>query len=321
MNTAADRFPLPQAAWYAGVASTQLTDSPVGVRIHDEPIVVFRDGDGVAHAVLDRCPHRAVALSLGTIEDGMITCPYHGWRFDGSGRCRHIPSLTEGQTIKDTGLRAFPTAERDGYVWVWTGSEAPEQGPRPIEGFADRLWLQGAIDLACEPILPIENNLDICHAAFTHPHEHPQWFRVQQAGFLQSQFEVETTNASVVVRGAGTLLRFDVPDRVTVGSGEFRLVLHHTPTMPGRCTQHWLLQREPVENPCPPIWIVDPPKILAQDQRILESAQQSYTASNEPFERSVEADVPTRAARRLLASFETQASPIIDRVRTISVRS
>lgn len=321
MNTAADRFPLPQAAWYVGVASTQLTGSPVAVRIHDQPIALFRDEDGVAHAVMDRCPHRAVALSLGTIEEGMITCPYHGWRFDGSGQCRHIPSLSEGQAIKDTGLRGYLTSERDGYVWIWTGAEAPEQGPLAIDGFADRLWLQGAIDLACEPILPIENNLDICHAAFTHPNEHPQWFRVQQMGFLQSQFDVETTNASVVVRGPGTLLRFDVPDRVTVGSGEFRLILHHTPTKPGRCTQHWLLQREPVDQPRTPIWIVEPPKILAQDQRILESAQAAYDEAQQSFERSVMADSPTLAARRVLSALIKNSAPIGREVRTIFVRN
>jgi phenylpropionate dioxygenase-like ring-hydroxylating dioxygenase large terminal subunit len=38
----------------------------------------FHDGVG---ALLDRCPHRGVALSLGTITDGCLACPFHGWRF------------------------------------------------------------------------------------------------------------------------------------------------------------------------------------------------------------------------------------------------
>ena len=40
-------------------------------------------------AAPDRCPHRGTRLSLGRVCDGQIECPYHGWRFDGAGRCAH----------------------------------------------------------------------------------------------------------------------------------------------------------------------------------------------------------------------------------------
>jgi phenylpropionate dioxygenase-like ring-hydroxylating dioxygenase large terminal subunit len=56
--------------------------------------VLFRDDAGKPHALLNRCCHRGVQLSLGKVVDGAIACRYHGWRYDGSGRCIHIPSLT-----------------------------------------------------------------------------------------------------------------------------------------------------------------------------------------------------------------------------------
>jgi phenylpropionate dioxygenase-like ring-hydroxylating dioxygenase large terminal subunit len=298
----ADRIPLPKDAWYVGVASTQLRDAPVAITLHGAPIVLFRDADGCPQALHDRCPHRGVTLSLGTVSAGTIACAYHGWRFDGAGRCRHIPSLREDQTIKSAPVRRYPVAEQDGYVWLWTGADEPEGAPLAIDGFDRFQWLQGAMELACEAILPIENNLDICHAAFTHPNMHPQWFRVQAVGLLPTRYEVESTATALTVTGPGTRLRFDLPDRVTVASGDaFRLVLHHVPTVPGRCIQHWLLQRGPVETPQPPLWSSTEPEILAQDRAVLESAQRAYAAEGDAFEQSVEADATTLAARRLIA--------------------
>lgn len=297
-----DRIPLPRDAWYIVAASTQLGGAPVAVTLHGMPIVLFRDADGHPQALHDRCPHRGVALSLGTVGDGTIACAYHGWRFDGTGHCRHIPSLREDQTIKSAPVRRYPVVEQEGYVWLWVGDAAPVGAPLAIAGFDRFQWLQGAMELACEAILPIENNLDICHAAFTHPHMHPQWFRVQAVGFLPSRYQVDSDATALTVTGPGTQLRFDLPDRVTVASGDaFRLVLHHVPTVPGRCIQHWLLQRGPVETAQPPIWSSAEPEILAQDRVVLESAQHAYAAEGDGFEQSVEADATTLAARRLIA--------------------
>lgn len=297
----ADRVPLPRDAWYVGIASTRLAATPAAILIHGEPIVLFRDDGGQAHALYDRCPHRGVALSLGAVTGGTIACAYHGWRFDGTGRCRHVPSLRAEEPIKPASVRAYPTVERDGYVWVWTGAGEPDGAPLPIDGFDRFAWVQGATPLACEAILPIENNLDICHAAFTHPGQHPQWFRVQAAGFLPTRYELISDAGGLTVAGTGVRLRFDLPDRVTVGGGDaFRLILHHVPTMPGRCLQHWLFQREPIAQPQPPSWSDDEPEILAQDRRVLESAQRSYARDGDDFERSVPADATTLAARRVL---------------------
>lgn len=306
-SVVADRVPLPKNAWYVGVASTRLTDTPVPIVIHGETIVVFRDQAGAAKAVHDRCPHRGVALSLGTVVEDTIACAYHGWRFDGAGQCRHVPSLRSDQPIKALPVHSYLTAERDGYVWLWTGSGEPARGPLPIDGFDRYEWLQGATPLACEAVLPIENNLDICHAAFTHPHMHPQWFRVQAAGFLPTRYELATDPSGLTVSAPGTLLRFDLPDRVTVGGSDaFRLILHHVPTTLGHCVQHWLLQREPTAEAGAPTWSDKEPEILAQDRHVIESAQLAYNRGGDAFEQSVEADATTLAARRLILLASTE---------------
>jgi nitrite reductase (NADH) small subunit/3-phenylpropionate/trans-cinnamate dioxygenase ferredoxin subunit len=33
------------------------------------------------HAIDDTCPHMGASLSGGAVEDGIVTCPWHAWRF------------------------------------------------------------------------------------------------------------------------------------------------------------------------------------------------------------------------------------------------
>jgi NAD(P)H-dependent nitrite reductase small subunit len=50
------------------------------VRIADKLIAVFCDG-GQYFAIDDTCPHMGDSLSRGHLENGIVTCPWHGWRF------------------------------------------------------------------------------------------------------------------------------------------------------------------------------------------------------------------------------------------------
>jgi nitrite reductase (NADH) small subunit/3-phenylpropionate/trans-cinnamate dioxygenase ferredoxin subunit len=43
-------------------------------------IAVFRCGDEF-RAIDDSCPHMGASLSAGYVEDGIVTCPWHAWRF------------------------------------------------------------------------------------------------------------------------------------------------------------------------------------------------------------------------------------------------
>jgi nitrite reductase (NADH) small subunit/3-phenylpropionate/trans-cinnamate dioxygenase ferredoxin subunit len=45
-----------------------------------KPVSVFRVGDRY-HAIDDMCPHMGASLAGGFVEDGIVTCPWHYWRF------------------------------------------------------------------------------------------------------------------------------------------------------------------------------------------------------------------------------------------------
>src|SRR6266852_4873618 len=136
--------------WYIACASSRLKDQPLAAKVLDQDLVLFRDRAGTAHALLDRCCHRGVRLSLGKVKDCRIACGYHGWEFNGDGKCVHIPSLISGREIPQAyGVPAFPLYERDSYVWVWIGDRRAVEPPR-IEGFEGREWMQGSLDYQCD---------------------------------------------------------------------------------------------------------------------------------------------------------------------------
>jgi phenylpropionate dioxygenase-like ring-hydroxylating dioxygenase large terminal subunit len=63
--------------WYvAGWVQDLSADVPLGVRILDEPIVLWRTADGSVSALEDRCVHRLAPLSLGRCEGGKLRCLY-----------------------------------------------------------------------------------------------------------------------------------------------------------------------------------------------------------------------------------------------------
>jgi nitrite reductase (NADH) small subunit len=59
----------------------QLPDGQSGViTVNGKPVAVFRTGDQY-YAIDDTCPHMGASLSGGMLEDGVVTCPWHYWRF------------------------------------------------------------------------------------------------------------------------------------------------------------------------------------------------------------------------------------------------
>jgi nitrite reductase (NADH) small subunit/3-phenylpropionate/trans-cinnamate dioxygenase ferredoxin subunit len=50
------------------------------VQVRGKLIALFRAG-GRYHAIDDTCPHMGASLSEGYVEDGVVTCSWHAWRF------------------------------------------------------------------------------------------------------------------------------------------------------------------------------------------------------------------------------------------------
>ncbi len=79
-------------AWYVASWAHDLKPNlPVGMRILDEPIVLWRNSEGALTALQDRCVHRMAPLSLGRCEGDKLRCMYHGLLFNRDGNVVEIP--------------------------------------------------------------------------------------------------------------------------------------------------------------------------------------------------------------------------------------
>ena len=53
----------------------------IAVTVGDKRLALF-SVDGTVVAIDDTCTHRGGPLSEGELKDGIVTCPWHGWRFN-----------------------------------------------------------------------------------------------------------------------------------------------------------------------------------------------------------------------------------------------
>lgn len=164
----------PRNQWYVAATSREVTQQvPLQRWIMDEPVVMFRDGAGEAVALFDRCPHRGLRLSAGSVVGDTIRCTYHGMRFDRSGACVEIPS--GGPISSRMCVRSFPIVERWQWLWIWMGDPS-QADPALIPdiqpfGFGKEGWYHETsvlLPVASNYLLPFENLLDASHITFLH---------------------------------------------------------------------------------------------------------------------------------------------------------
>jgi phenylpropionate dioxygenase-like ring-hydroxylating dioxygenase large terminal subunit len=163
--------PLPDTfarAWLPAALSRQVKARPLARRVAGTPIVLCRI-EGRVVAFVDRCPHRNYPLSLGRLRDGMLECPYHGWRFSPDGQCAAVPGLAPGEPVPtEIHCEAVAVEERFGAVFVRLEGAAPF-APPPLLGdpghdhfwYDQGSWKGRAIDA-------VENVLDPYHTSFIH---------------------------------------------------------------------------------------------------------------------------------------------------------
>ncbi len=52
----------------------------VAYQVNGRMVAVFHQA-GQYHAIDDFCPHMGASLAGGELDDGVVTCPWHAWRF------------------------------------------------------------------------------------------------------------------------------------------------------------------------------------------------------------------------------------------------
>ncbi len=157
--------------WTIIGCSDQLrTGQLLPLQIAGEQLVLFREADGRARGLIDRCPHRGVKLSLGRVVDGCVECPFHGWRFAGDGSNQKVPWTPDAKR-GGLGAMAVPVYEGAGLLWVYTapGESAPVQPMVPEIVLDPRVRVMaGVLEWDVHWTRAMENMLDWPHLPFVH---------------------------------------------------------------------------------------------------------------------------------------------------------
>ncbi|MFD1706770.1 Rieske 2Fe-2S domain-containing protein [Siminovitchia sediminis] len=158
-----------QQDWLVACRSEDVKEEPIQITFMGERIVIFRNSKGV-HAFKDLCCHRGAALSLGKVKNDCIVCPYHGWEYDDSGACVHIPQLPEGRKIPTQAKAVkYSCTEKYGLIWINLAGNEPELF-RHTESEDDTFYhvIWGPQEALAKPPRIVENFLDVGHLAVLH---------------------------------------------------------------------------------------------------------------------------------------------------------
>ena len=140
------------------------------VRILGEDLVLFRDRSGNFGLIAEACPHRRASLAYGIPDVDGIRCPYHGWKFDGTGRCLEQPNESPESTFRDKiKTPAYPVEEMGGLLWAYLGPPPAPLLPR-WDGFVvpGTIRTVGKARVNCNWLQIQENSVDPVHTEWLH---------------------------------------------------------------------------------------------------------------------------------------------------------
>ena len=165
-------------------------DLPAGhakpIRVMSEDFTIYRGATGAPHVVADRCVHRGVKLTLGTVEGDTIRCAYHGWRYGPDGACVEQPAEPRPFCDK-VRIRAVPTKEYAGLIFAYLGEGEPPEFVRTPE-FDDERYIRHVITSSwpCNYFAQMENTMDVTHSAYLHwqfQYHKPDAFAVERTPY------------------------------------------------------------------------------------------------------------------------------------------
>lgn len=185
--------------WYILCLENEVpVEKPIRRWLYDKPYAVFRDQQQKIHVIPDRCLHRGAQLSLGSVDNGNIKCPYHGWSYDGEGNLVEVPSEGPDHVEKRKWcLSKVWSVCQDACVWIWGGAEAPTsdlppwrfpefKNPRAQSYFM-------ITDFENEVGHLVQNFMDVPHTVFVHS----GWFRNRSLLKVPVQISVKERRVKV----------------------------------------------------------------------------------------------------------------------------
>ena len=114
--------------WHCmGLTESFKGGKPHTIEVFGGKIVIFEQADGTMAALDGYCPHMGADLGTGTLIDGNVACPFHGWQWSGKGECAHIPY--SGRIPRKAKINAWPVMEQNEQLFVYNDPEGNAPPP------------------------------------------------------------------------------------------------------------------------------------------------------------------------------------------------
>jgi len=194
------RYPLPVPnGWFAVAQSNDLGPGETkNAHYFGRDLVIWREhGTGVPHVVDAYCAHLGAHMGVGSgspeshepgpgvVHEDCLQCPFHGWRYDGTGACVEIPYSESGRIPSRARVRGYATVEKNGCIFAWHhGADEPPQWEIPDlfefdhEEWEGPIYTERFISAALQEL--VENDQDTVHFVYVHnspviPEQHTRW--------------------------------------------------------------------------------------------------------------------------------------------------
>jgi phenylpropionate dioxygenase-like ring-hydroxylating dioxygenase large terminal subunit len=159
--------------WFQVAYSDELAPGQVmPLSYFGSELVLFRTESGEAKVLDAFCPHLGAHLGYGgKVEGSCIRCPFHAWKFDGTGTCTEIPYARK--IPPKAKLRTWHVREVAGLIMVWNhaSGEAPAWELPEVAEYGDPEWTdyeRRRWKIRTRNQEMAENSVDSAHFKFVH---------------------------------------------------------------------------------------------------------------------------------------------------------
>ena len=159
--------------WYVVANKKDIRyNKPFQATIWNKNYVIWKNAtSGEIHGLDDVCPHKGASLAGGKIVKGCVTCPYHGYEYNGEGTLAKIPGINFTLSAVHN-VAKYHVVEKNGWVYLNTNPYNASLGvnifeePEAVGGDFSAVFLE--MDFKCYSRILSENSLDVMHIAFVH---------------------------------------------------------------------------------------------------------------------------------------------------------
>ncbi len=155
--------------WYVICRKDEIEENKILLKyVFDQEIIIWKKKERIM-ALENLCIHRGSRLSLGSINNGILKCAYHGWEYNQDAQCVKIPSQPDIKIPKKACVKSYKVIEKMNMVWINLSKEANDFVN--IKEFNESNFnhvASGPYIMNASAPRAIENFLDVAHFPFVH---------------------------------------------------------------------------------------------------------------------------------------------------------